>query len=159
MTHSPEPFSPAFKREDKNDMIPVGLVRAMFALAVLTLALVTMAALSGRTPAAIPDNGAAVQEWQLRLVAGDAQAVTVQAADGTHIDRLDHGGFVTVVQNGLQTARRRHGIDPALPLRIVAFENGRLSAIDDHTNYRVELDVFGADNKAAFERLLTTLQN
>ncbi|MGY6705412.1 photosynthetic complex assembly protein PuhC [Roseinatronobacter sp.] len=159
MTHTPEHFTPGFRRDDNNDMIPVGLVRAMFALALVPLALVAMATFTGREPAAIPDNGAAVQEWQLRLVAGDAQAVTVQAADGTHIDRLDHGGFVTVVQNGLQTARRRHGIDPALPLRIVAFENGRLSAIDDHTNYRVELDVFGADNKAAFERLLTTLNN
>ncbi|MBR3371393.1 MAG: photosynthetic complex assembly protein [Rhodobacteraceae bacterium] len=159
MTHTPEPFTPGFKRDDNNDMIPVGLVRAMFALAFLTLALVGFATLSGRAPAAIPDNGAIVQEWQLRLVAGTAQAVTVQAADGTHIDRLDHGGFVTVVQNGLQTARHRYGVDATLPLRIVAYENGRMSAIDDHTNYRVELDVFGADNKAAFERLLTLLNN
>jgi putative photosynthetic complex assembly protein len=103
---------------------------------------------------AIPQDAPIVQEWSLRLIGGGAQAVTVQDGDGNLLADLDHGGFVTVVQNGLQTARRRHGIDPDLPIRIVQFENGRLAAIDPLTDYRVELTVFGPDNQAAFERLL-----
>jgi putative photosynthetic complex assembly protein len=147
-------FTPGFKRTDQNDMIPIGLVRLMFGVAVLSLGLVTYASLTGREPVAIPAEAPIVQEWSLRLVGRGAQAVTVQDADGNLLADLDHGGFVTVVQNGLETARRRHGIDSTLPIRIVQFENGRLAAIDPLTDYRVELTVFGQDNKAAFERLL-----
>jgi putative photosynthetic complex assembly protein len=147
-------FTPGFKREDQNDMIPIGLVRLMFGVAVLSLGMAAYASLSGRERVAIPADAPIVQEWSLRLIGGGAQAVTVQDGDGNLLADLAHGGFVTVVQNGLETARRRHGIDSTLPIRIVQFENGRLAAIDPLTDYRVELTVFGPDNKAAFERLL-----
>lgn len=154
MTTNP---NPNFKRPDQNDMIPVGLVRAMFALAALSLLLVTYASLTGREKAAIPAPAPVTQSWTIRLVGNDAQSVTVLDADGNLIADMDHGGFVTVIQNGLMTMRRRHGIDPTLPLNIVQFENGRLAAIDPLTDYRVELTQFGRDNQAAFERLLTKI--
>ncbi|MGY6547588.1 MAG: photosynthetic complex assembly protein PuhC [Roseinatronobacter sp.] len=149
--------SPNFKRTDSNDMIPIGLVRAMFALPVAALLLVGYASLTDRPPAAIPAEAPVVQSWTIRLVGNDAQSVTVLDADGNLINDMDHGGFVTVIQNGLMTMRRRHGIDPGLPLHIVQFENGRLAAIDPLTDFRVELTQFGRDNQAAFERLLTML--
>ena len=154
MTTNP---NPNFKRPDQNDMIPVALVRAMFALAMLSLALVTYASLTGREKAAIPPPAPVTQSWTIRLVGNDAQAVTVLDAQGNLIADMDHGGFVTVIQNGLMTMRRRHGIDPTLPLNIVQFENGRLAAIDPLTDYRVELTQFGRYNQAAFERLLTKI--
>lgn len=147
-------FTPGFKRQDHNDMIPIGLVRMMFGVVAISLALVTYASLSGREKVAVPADAPIVQEWQLRLIGRGAQAVQVRDGDGNLLADLDHGGFVTVVQNGLETARRRHGIDSTLPIRIVQFENGRLAAIDPLTDYRVELTIFGQDNKAAFERLL-----
>ncbi len=149
--------SPNFKRTDNNDMIPIGLVRAMFALPVAALLLVAYASLTDRPQVAVPDNGAISESWSISLVGHDAQAVTVLDAEGNLIADMDHGGFVTVIQNGLMTMRRRHGIDPTLPLEIVRFENGRMAAIDPLTNYRVELSQFGGDNQAAFERLLTKL--
>ena len=155
MTTTPDPArKPAFKRQDANDMIPVGLVRAMFALPLAALLLVGYAKLTDRPIAAVPQDAPITQEWSLRLVGGGAQAVTVLDGEGALLADLDHGGFVTVIQNGLETMRRRHGIDPTLPIRIVQFENGRLAAIDPLTDYRVELTVFGPDNQAAFERLL-----
>jgi putative photosynthetic complex assembly protein len=147
-------FTPGFKRQDHNDMIPVGLVRMMVGLVVVTLALVTYASVTGREKVAIPADAPIVQEWSLRLVGRGAQAVQVRDGENNLLADLDHGGFVTVIQNGLETMRRRHGIDPDLPIRIVQFENGRLAAIDPLTDYRVELTVFGPDNQAAFERLL-----
>lgn len=146
--------SPNFKRTDNNDMIPIGLVRAMFAMPVVALALVAFASMTGRPPAAVPASAPVLESWSIRLIGNDAQSVTVLDAEGNLIAELAHGGFVTVVQNGLMTMRRRHGIDPALPIEIVRFENGRLAAIDPLTDYRVELTQFGQDNKAAFERLL-----
>ncbi len=148
------PFKPGFKRKDNNDMIPIGLVRMMFALPVAALALVSYAAFTDRERVAIPPAAAVVQEWTISLVGHDAQAVTVLDAEGNLLADLDHGGFITVIENGLMTMRRRHGIDPTLPLQIVQFENGRLAAIDPLTDYRVELTQFGRDNQAAFERLL-----
>ncbi|NBB98891.1 MAG: photosynthetic complex assembly protein [Alphaproteobacteria bacterium] len=147
-------FKPGFKRQDNNDMIPVGLVRAMFALPVLALILVTYASVTGREKAAVPPPAPVEQQWSLRMIGHDAQAVTVLRADGSVLADMDHGGFVTVIQNGLMTMRRRHDIDPTLPVDIIRFENGRLAAIDPLTDYRVELNVFGPENHAAFEAML-----
>ncbi len=156
MSHHPAPqrATPGFKRSDNNDMIPIALVRAMAALALLSLGLVTYAAVTGRDKVAVPADAPVVARHQVSLVGNDAQSVTVYDGDGNLLADMDHGGFVTVVQNGLMTMRRRHGIDPTRPIDIVRFENGRLAAIDPLTDYRVELTQFGADNKAAFERLL-----
>ncbi|MCC1482183.1 photosynthetic complex assembly protein PuhC [Roseibaca sp. Y0-43] len=147
-------FKPGFKRNDNNDMIPIGLIRAMFALVAVSLALVTYASVTGRQIAATPADAPIVEQWSLRMIGQDAQAVTVLREDGTVLADMDHGGFVTVIQNGLMTMRRRHGIDPSLPVDVIRFENGRLAAIDPLTDYRVELTVFGPENLAAFERML-----
>lgn len=146
--------SPNFKRTDNNDMIPIGLVRAMFALPVAALVMVGYASLTDRPQVAVPQAAPVVESWTISLIGNDAQAVTVLDDEGNLIADMAHGGFVTVIQNGLMTMRRRHGIDPGLPIEIVRFENGRLAAIDPLTDYRVELTQFGSDNKAAFERLL-----
>ncbi len=155
MSTHPEPFKPGFKRQDKNDMIPIGLVRMMFALPVAALILVGYASLTDRQRVAIPPAAPVEQSWTISLVGHDAQAVSVYDAEGALLADLEHGGFVTVIQNGLMTMRRRHGLDPTLPIDIVRFENGRLAAIDPLTDYRVELTQFGRDNQAALERLLT----
>jgi putative photosynthetic complex assembly protein len=67
---------------------------------------------------------------------------------------MAHGGFVTVIQNGLETERKKHGVDPMNPVRIVEYQNGRLAVEDPDTGWSVELYAFGSENKAAFERLL-----
>lgn len=158
MTATPDPkpaFTPGFHRKDANDMIPIGLIRAMFGLAAASLMLVAYAVWTDRPLVAVPAEAPVAQEWSISLMGNDAQAVRVLDAEGNLLADMAHGGFVTVIQNGLMTMRRRHGIDPALPLRIVRFENGRLAAIDPLTPYRVELTHFGPDNQASFERLLT----
>ena len=151
MTTNP---NPNFKRPDNNDMIPPVLVRGMFGLVTLTLVLVAFASFTGREPVAMPAPAPIAESWTISLIGNDAQSVTVLDAEGNLLADMDHGGFVTVIQNGLMTMRRRHGIDPSLPLEIVKFDNGRLAAIDPLTDYRVELTQFGRDNQAAFERLL-----
>ncbi len=151
------PRRPAFKRQDNNDMIPVGLVRAMFALPVAALLLVGYASYTDRPLVAVPADAPVVSEHRIVLIGGGAQAVTVAATDGTILAEMDHGGFITVIQNGLQRERFMHGLSPELPIRIVHYENGRLTAHDDHTGWRVELGAFGDENRAAFERLIAML--
>jgi putative photosynthetic complex assembly protein len=142
-------------RSDNAEMIPLPLLRGMVALVLATVALVAFAALTNRDPVGVPKSSAIVTERQIVLQGHSAQAVTVLNIDGTMLVDLPHGGFVTVIQSSLATERRKYGVDPLLPVRLVQYENGRLTVEDDHTGWSAELHAFGADNKAAFERLLS----
>ncbi|GAB1480471.1 photosynthetic complex assembly protein PuhC [Paracoccaceae bacterium] len=137
------------------DMIPKPLLLAMLALVLASLAVVSFAVLSGREPVGVPKPAAIVTERSIILKGGGAQAVSVLAPDGTLLMDLPHGGFITVIQNGMERARLTAGVDKLLPLRIVQYANGRLTAVDDYTGWSAELGAFGSDNRAAFERLMS----
>ena len=143
-----------FRRPDANDMIPPAIIRAMIGLALATLVMVAWARLTDRPPVGVPPAAEAVRERTVMLIGGGAQAVTVLDETGAVLADMAHGGFVTVIQNGLQRARKVHGVAPDLPVRIVEYANGRLTIHDDITGWSVELGAFGADNRAAFERLM-----
>ncbi|MFN3972704.1 MAG: photosynthetic complex assembly protein PuhC [Gemmobacter sp.] len=137
------------------EAIPKPLLRAMLALALVSLALVSFAVITDRPKVGVPAPAEVVAERTIRLIGGGAQAVQVADVDGRILLDLPHGGFVTVVQNALETNRRRHGIDPTLPVRIVRYANGRLAVEDTILTWGVELYAFGGDNKASFEKLMT----
>lgn len=149
---TPHP-GPAFKNRD-NGMVPRTLLWAMFGLAMASLAITSFAVLTGREPVAQPRPAEVLRDRWIVLQGHDAQAVTVRNADGSTLVDLPHGGFVTVIQNGLATERRKHRIDPLLPVRIVEYANGRLAIEDPETGWSVELHAFGKANRAAFERIL-----
>ncbi len=144
---------PAFRRKQDNDMIPKGLVVAMVSLALAAVAIASFAVLSDRPHVGVPSASTPVRERLLILEGHSAQAVTVRAADGSVLVDLPHGGFVTVIQSAVFTARRRHDVDQTLPVRLVEYTNGRLVMEDPETDFSFELYAFGGDNKAAFERL------
>lgn len=141
-------------RSDNPEMIPKVLLRGMLGLVLATLAVVTFSVVTGRDHVGVPKPSTVVQQREIILQGHSAQAVTVLNTDGTVMLDLPHGGFVTVIQSGLATERRKHGVDPLLPVRLVRYENGRLTIEDDHTGWSAELYAFGADNTAAFERLM-----
>jgi putative photosynthetic complex assembly protein len=147
-------INPTTPRNPERDMIPPGLLRAMGALILLSLAIVSFSVLTGREHEGRPAISAVTSERTIMLIGGGAKAVKVLDENGAVLADLPHGGFVTVIQNALETTRRRHGIDPALPVRLVRYENGRFAVEDPLTGWSAELYAFGSDNKAAFERLL-----
>ena len=140
---------------DSKDMIPKPLLMAILALVLASLAVVSFAVLTGRSHVGVPKPAAIVAERSIVLKGGGAQAVTVLAPDGTLLMDLPHGGFITVIQNAMERARLTAGVDKLLPLRIVEYANGRLTAVDDYTGWSAELGAFGSDNRAAFERLMS----
>jgi putative photosynthetic complex assembly protein len=140
---------------DDKDMIPKPLLWAMLALVLTSLALVSFSVVTGRAHVGVPTSAAIVKERDIILKGGGAQSVTVLTTDGTLLMDLPQGGFITVIQNGLERARLTAGVDKLLPVRIVQYANGRLSAVDDYTGWSVELGAFGSDNRAAFERLMS----
>jgi len=139
----------------QRDMIPKPLLLAMLALVIASLIVVTYGAVSGRDHVGMPKTATILQERTIILKGGGAQAVTVLDANGAPLMDLPHGGFITVIQNGMERARLTAGVDKMLPVRIVEFANGRLTAMDDYTGWSVELGAFGSDNRAAFERLMS----
>jgi putative photosynthetic complex assembly protein len=150
MAHPP---SPTYKSREK-EMVPRTLLWAMLALALSALAITTFAVVTDRPPEAQPQAAEVLRDRWIVLEGHDAKAVTVRETDGTVIADMAHGGFVTVIQNGLATERKKHGVDPLRPVRIVEYANGRLAVEDPDTGWSVELYAFGGENKAAFERLL-----
>lgn len=140
---------------DDKDMIPKHLLLAMLALVLASLTVVTYAVVSDRTHVGMPKAAEIVMERTIILKGGGAQAVTVLDADGSVLMDLPHGGFITVIQNAMERARLTKGVDKMLPLRIVEYANGRLTAVDDYTGWSAELGAFGSDNRAAFERLMS----
>jgi len=147
------PRQPALHNQ-KSEMIPNALLRAMFGLAMVSLAITTAAVVSGREPVGKPQAADVVSTRQIVLEGLDAQAVTVRNPDGTLLADLPHGGFITVIQNAMARERLTHGVTGNPPLNIVRYANGRLVAEDPTTGWSAELYAFGNDNKAAFERLL-----
>ena len=140
---------------DDKDMIPKPLLWAILALVLASLAVVSFAVLTGRGHVGVPKSAEVVAERSIVLQGGGAQAVTVLADDGSVLMELPHGGFITVIQNGMERARLTAGVDKLLPLRIVEYANGRLVAEDTYTGWSAELGAFGSDNRAAFERLMS----
>lgn len=144
----------AERQSSEREMIPRALLWAMLGLAVSALAITSFAVLTDRPPTGSPAPGKVVAERALILEGRSAQAVTVYAADGTLIADMDHGGFVTVIQNAIQRARTVARVEGNPPINIVQYDNGRLVAEDPASGASIELYAFGNDNKAAVERLL-----
>lgn len=158
MSHQNQTLRQPQLRSKNPEMIPKTLLRGMLVLALSSLALATFSVVTDRPTVGRPADAAVLEERSIILEGLDAQAVTVRDTAGNLLLDLPHGGFVTVIQSGVATQRRRHGIDPALPVRIVRYANGRLALEDPETGWSAELYAFGDDNKAAFERLMSQTQ-
>lgn len=138
----------------EREMIPRTLLWAMLALALSALAITSFAVLTDRPHVGQPAPGKVMDERLVILEGRSAQAVTVYDAKGQLLMDLDHGGFITVIQNAIARARTVARVTGNPPIRIVQYDNGRLVAEDPTTKASIELYAFGADNKAAVERLM-----
>ena len=138
------------------EKIPRMLLRAMALLVVVVLLLVTYARLTDRPLEAKPADGPIAMERVLHIIASDGGAAQVLDANGSVIANMadGEGGFVAGAWRAINYQRGLNNLDPALPVRLVRFEDGRLALFDDYTGWRMEIMGFGRDNTAAFARLL-----
>lgn len=144
------------KTEDR-ELVPRILLRAVALFVLLVLALVTVARVTGMEPSAMPPDGPIAQQRTLHIFGDISGSARVLDANGTVVADLGphQGGFISGVARSLTLKRRQAGIDPAAPVRLIRYEDGRLSLRDDLTGWRAELIGFGKDNAAAFAQLLT----
>jgi putative photosynthetic complex assembly protein len=141
---------------DSNRMVPVAMVRAMFALVALILAMVSYAVWSGRPLESTPPVSPVKREAMFFLSSDISGAATVLNASGTLIADLgpEQGGFISGVHRVILFERRKAGLAEDGPVLIQAYENGRMAIIDPTTGWSADLMGFGADNAAAFAKLL-----
>lgn len=138
------------------EMIPAVLLRAMLALVLASLAMVTFARVTHMPLVANP-TGEAVAKSRAIVLSGDTSgAARVTTPDGTLVADLDagHGGFVAGIYRAVARERLLAGVDPAAPVQLVLFKDGLLALKDDKTGWHVDLIGFGADNTRVFARLL-----
>lgn len=158
MIHTHTPAERKLVERDK-EMVPVVLVRAMFILCVCVLIIVSYARLTDRPLSATAPSVEEVPIVTERLVQiygelnGSARVLDV---NGNVIANYtsEEGGFIAGVYRVLERERGAVGAMASDPIRVVRFADGRIGLRDPLTDFRAELVGFGADNEAAFARLL-----
>lgn len=155
MSHPTSSLANQMKMRDR-DMVPRVLVLAMFGLMAATLGIVTFAQLTDQPLRGVPEDSAIVAERSIILEGTHSDGVRVLDANGTQIaySQDNKAGFIDVIWVGTQRNRKVAGITDNPPLNLVRLENGRIAIIDPATDWSIELIGYGADNVAAFARLL-----
>lgn len=85
---------------------------------------------------------------------GAVEITDAETARMVYVAEPGTGGFIRGVMRGLARDRRARGMDRTLAFRLAEWPDGRLTLDDLATGKQIELSAFGADNRAAFRRLL-----
>lgn len=150
-----EHASPRIHAPDK-DLVPRTMVRLMAGLVLTCLVMVSIFVWSGSAKDAMPPVSPIKAERVVTLTGQMSGAAQVHDIDGTLIADLspEKGGFISGMWRVLQRERTKARVALDGPVRITAYENGRMAITDPSTGWRADLMGFGQDNAAAFARLL-----
>ena len=138
------------------EMVPRGLVVAMFSLMLATLLLVGIAQWTGAPDAGVVPPSPVVTTLDIALIGDRSGAYAAQGMDGTVLamsDR-DKAGFIGVMGRVVERKRVMAGLPVADPVTLQLHDNGTLSIVDPSTGMDIALIGYGDDNVAAFRRLL-----
>jgi len=143
-------------RHKEDDLVPMFLVRAMFALVVVCLVLVSAARISGRPLEATPTDAPIIAERAIFLSGDASGAARVLDANGAVLADLpgEQGGFISGVTRVIDRERNKAGAPLTDPVLLQLREGNRLSITDPSTGWSAELMGFGATNFRSFARLL-----
>lgn len=88
----------------------------------------------------------------------DGSIVVLDAPGRRRVDTVAPGtnGFLRGTMRGLARERKRQGIGPELPFRLIGRADGRLTLEDPGTGRRVDLGSFGPTNAAVFARIMAS---
>ncbi|XDA98911.1 photosynthetic complex assembly protein PuhC [Sulfitobacter sp. LCG007] len=150
-------YASAHRRPAPDGTIPRFLLRAMLALVLTVLALVSLAKIADVPLSATPPAGEVVRQRDMVLSFHDLSgAVRVLATDGGLIADLspEEGGFVAGIARVVGRERIKNRVGVEGPVRLVLRDTGRMEITDPSTGWSADLMGFGADNARAFARLL-----
>ncbi|MDF1727740.1 MAG: photosynthetic complex assembly protein PuhC [Sulfitobacter sp.] len=155
MTHHTSPLAHQMKARDR-EMVPRALILAMFGLMVASLALVSFAQLTDQPLRGVAAESAVVRSLPITLDGTRSDGVAVLDAEGRQIAHSDQrrAGFIGVIWISVGRARKLQGIEGNPPLDLQRLENGHTNIFDPATGWSIELIGYGADNVAAFAKLI-----
>jgi putative photosynthetic complex assembly protein len=144
-------------RHRDRDMVPRILVQAMFLLMAVSVVIVAYAQWTDRPNSGVLIEAPVVQERAVILTGARDMTYSVTDLETGDViarssDPLD--GFIGVIGRVIERDRLVNRVEGNPPIRLVRRENGNTAIIDDATGLVVELIGYGADNVAAFARLL-----
>lgn len=143
------------KHRDR-EMVPRILVQAMFGLMLAAIAIVGYDQLTDQPLRGVAPHSAIIKERAITLDGDRNTGVHVLDAEGQPIaySGTDKAGFIDVIWVSVMRARMVQRIEGNPPLRLVRRENGHTAIIDPATDWKIELIGYGADNVAAFAKLI-----
>ena len=143
-------------REDtsiqEKELIPIRLVQAVGALLLVTLLMVGYARLSDMPLIGTPKQVPVVSETSLEFIKQKNWSVSIFNNNGQEVinSRGCPYGFIVVVYNGFMSERKKKKIETNNPLKLVHYEDGRLTIIDEVSSWDMHLNSFGAMNASVF---------
>ena len=143
----------AMHKRDR-ELIPTRLVVAMFSLAVLTVVLVGIAVLADTPRVGVPPKADVVKAHELTLT-GSGNAIHVENGEGRVLFEGHNGGFISVVNDGLEFARYRARVDGNPPVTVTEYADGRIELHDPATGWSTQLSSFGPGNLNTWRAVLS----
>lgn len=148
----------------RSDSLPRGTLIIAGALVAFALTATTIVRVADVPPVASPasmreQTGVApVRSRDLRFTdRADGAVVIVDTGANRIASVIEAGGetgFIRGVMRGLARERRMRGIGNGPPFRLTLWRDGELTLVDTATGRDIQLDAFGATNRAAFAALL-----
>ena len=140
----------------EKEVIPIRLIQAVGALLLVTLLMVGYAKLSNMPLIGTPKEASVVNEITLEFVKQGNGSVSIYDNKGQEIINSRSGpyGFIVVVYNGFMSERKKKKIDINNPLKLIQYEDGRLTIVDESSSWDMHLNSFGSMNAAVFKELI-----
>ncbi|MEM9550582.1 MAG: photosynthetic complex assembly protein PuhC [Pseudomonadota bacterium] len=138
------------------NVIPTMLIRGAVVMLLVIGAAVTWARVTDRPLEAQAPRGPIEQERTLHLSGTIEGSARVTDENGRVIAEFEPGDavFISTIARVINRERAKHGADLEAPVQLRLREGNRLALFDPQTGRETELVSFGADNVAAFRRLL-----
>lgn len=155
MTHVTASLANQMKARDR-EMVPRVLVIAMFSLMAASLAIVAFARITEQPLRGVPALAPIAAERAITLDGTRSEGVAVLDQTGAQIafSGTDKAGFIDVIWVSVMRERKVQGVAGNPPLTLVRRTDGRTAILDPATGWSIELIGYGADNVAAFARLI-----
>ena len=137
------------------DIIPKRFLQALGLVVITVLLSVFIFRILGLPLVGVPPKSNVVQEISLDFVERNRFDVLVLDKYGKVLaDSTDgNSGFLGVVYNAVKRERIKKRVVSTDALRLVKYENGRITVIDDATNLEVQVNSFGQKNLEVFGSL------
>jgi putative photosynthetic complex assembly protein len=147
----------AMRKRDR-ELIPRRLVIAIFSIAIATVLLTSFAVLTDRPLVGQPQLAPVVAERSLIIDASGNAIVVTDTTTGETVLNLTNGGFISVVNDGLERSRLVNRVAGNPPVILTLYENSRLSLVDTATGWNTEISSFGPGNVGVWMNLLKEQQ-